>query len=288
MSKPIPFTYDEVQSAFPEFVVVDPHVGSGDQKVAYRATSGSTNLALKILLDGIVEDPDDEAEDFAERFRRELQGMASTTCPYVINVVDEPQSRTIGAVDYLWYSEPFLQGGTLRARLKANNRLSPEEVQQLAECLLAAVHAMWHEGHFVHRDLKPGNIGFNVAGNAVVIDLGIALFRDMAPVTQSSLTSPGTQFYAAPEQYELRRNAEMDFRTDLFQVGIVLFESLTGSHPFRGSAHYMDALNSFDPKVLDSVQMSDGLRLLITRCLASKPNRRPRTVDRAIEMLRGV
>lgn len=288
MSRPLPFTHPEVQAAFSEFTVTIPHVGSGDQKVAYQAERSGTVLALKIRLDKATGNPDEDTEDPAERFRREQRGMASTSSPYVIKAIDPPQLRSIGADEYLWYTEPFLVGGTLRGRLNSAHVLPASAVFHMAECLLHAVDAMWNQGHFVHRDIKPGNIGFDADGNAVVIDLGIVLFEDMTPVTQSSLTSPGTQYYAAPEQYESRRDVQIDFRTDLFQIGIVLFESVTGRHPFKHSANYMHALNSFDPAALDGVAMPDGLRVLISRCLASKPNRRPRTVKMALDMLREV
>ena len=283
----MPFSQDEVVAAFPEFTVITPHVGKGVQKVAYRTIRDSSDVALKIIL-WDAETDDSENDPSAERFRRELQGMASTSCPHLIQVLDGPETREIGGSLHFWYTEPFLSGGTLQDRFAAG-RLTAQEVHELARCLLSAVESMWNEGQFVHRDIKPGNIGYLEDGTVVLFDLGIALFTEMSPITQSSLSGPGTNLYAAPEQFEARRFATIDFRTDLFQIGIVLVEALTGKHPFfLQGTNYYERLVSFDPSTLDGVETTAGLRNLIPRLLAPRPNGRFRKVSMAIEALEGV
>lgn len=282
---PLPFTDQDVVVAFPEFAVEVPHVGTGIDKVAYRAARDAEVLALKIL-SGAVDDDVDEFDDglVTERFRRELQGMADVECPHIIRAVDEPQVRMIGSTNHVWYTEPFMMGGTLHQRLKSGPLTLPE-VESLAIALLTAVDAMWNQGRIVHRDIKPKNIGFAGDGSPVLLDLGIALFTEMSDITESSLTGPGSQFYAAPEQFLPKNRSTIDFRTDLFQIGIVLVEALTGAHPFRGAADYYRALTNFDTASLSSVPITGRLQTAIPRLLAAHQSRRFRTTAMALASL---
>ncbi|MCF4119875.1 serine/threonine protein kinase [Antribacter sp. KLBMP9083] len=275
----IPWTDDDVIRAFPEFAIEVPALGAGQQKVAYKAS----DVALKVLL----QDPDsvdDEAATTIERFQREMSAMQATTCPHVATLVSGPELRTIGETERYWYTEPLLAGGTLKQRLRLGP-LSHTEAADLARSLLLAVDAMWAQG-IVHRDIKPDNIGYLSDGTVVLADLGIALLTEMYPVTNSQLVGPGTQYYAAPEQYQMRRNTTIDFRTDLFQVGIVVAESVMGYHPFRqpGTGH-IEQLTSFDATVLDSFNLPAGLRELIPRLLAPHQSGRYRSVQRALKAL---
>lgn len=283
------FTEPEVQQAFPEMTVDLPYVGKGGDKVAFRASRDGEILALKVLLEPVE---NDDAEDYdqeqaTERFRREMIGMAATDCPHIIKVVDEPQLRTIGNKKHVWYTEPYLDKGTLQGRLKVHGPLTQDEVHELARSLFLAVEAMWGSEHrVVHRDIKPGNIGFTADGTPVLIDLGIARFTLMSSITSSSVVGPGTGRYAAPEQFDITRIANIDFRTDLFQIGIVLVEALTGAHPFA-SGDYWSNLNNFDPSTLASTPMTDGVRRVIPRLLASRQSRRFRRADMARKTLDG-
>lgn len=282
----VPFSDSDVIDAFPEFTVHTPQLGLGLQKIAYKVTEDNIDVALKIMLreSGI---DDDEAEQASERFRREMSGMAATSCPNVVSLIRGPERRSIGDGIRFWYTEPFMARGTLRDRL-CQRALSGSETFELAKALLTAVDAMWNEGHFVHRDIKPENIGYMADGTIVLLDLGIALFTDLSPITESQMTGPGSQMYAAPEQFTIRRLATIDFRTDLFQVGIVLVEALTGAHPFfQPGTDYWSRLTNFDPSALDGIDMPDGLRAVIPRLLAHRPNGRYRKVELAIRALDG-
>lgn len=282
------FNESDVQHAFPEMTVQLPSVGKGGDKVAFRASRDDETLALKVLLEPVENDDveDYDQEQATERFRREMLGMAATDCPHIIKVVDEPQLRTIGGKKYVWYTEPFLENGTLQDRLRSGP-LTPDAVHELARSLFLAVEAMWESEHrVVHRDIKPGNIGFTADDTPVLIDLGIARFTLMSSITSSSVVGPGTGRYAAPEQFDITRIASIDFRTDLFQIGIVLVEALTGAHPFtRGD--YWTNLNNFDSRTLDAIPMTDGVRAVLPRLLASRQSRRFRRADMARKVLDG-
>jgi serine/threonine protein kinase len=281
----MPFTDEDVVRAFNELTVEVPNLGAGQQKVAYKASDDATTVALKILLQDETDDEDDELAIAAERFRRELAGMAATSCPHVVQLLNGPEVREIAGREHLWYTEPFMAGGMLRSKL-AGGPMNPSEVHALARALLLAVDAMWSQGKFVHRDIKPGNIGFLSDGTAVLLDLGIALFTDLSALTESQMNGPGTARYAAPEQFSIRRLAEIDFRTDLFQIGIVLVEALTGKHPFFAlGTDYYQRLTSFSADSLNEVQMTDGLREVIPRLLAANPSGRYRKVELALAAL---
>jgi serine/threonine protein kinase len=275
----IPWTDDDVIRAFPEFAVEVPALGAGQQKVAYKAS----DVALKVLLHD-TDSVDEEAATTIERFQREMSAMQSTACPHVATLISGPELRKIGEAERYWYTEPLLSGGTLKQRLRGGP-LPHSEATDLARSLLLAVDAMWKQG-IVHRDIKPDNIGYLHDGTVVLADLGIALITKMQPVTNSQLVGPGTQYYAAPEQYLMRRNTTIDFRTDLFQIGIVVAESVMGKHPFREPGiEYMDQLTSFNVAVLEDLSLPAGLRELIPRLLAPHQSGRYRTVQRALETL---
>lgn len=283
-----PFKDDEVVAAFTEFNITLPDCGSGAAKTVYLASRDSQDLALKILHDPVPDGAVEYNESLAsERFIRELRALQETDCPHVIRVLDMPELRLIGTSTHIWYTEPFLGGGTLHQRLKASKTLSSTDLEVLARGMLLAIEAMWTQGRYVHRDIKPKNIGYQVNGTPVLMDFGIALFTEMTDLTSASLAGPGTSKYAAPEQFQPRRDSFIDFRTDMFQLGIVLAESATGRHPFWGASDYMNALYNFDPKFLDGAGISTGLLELISRLLQGHQSRRFRTVKMALDTLDG-
>jgi serine/threonine protein kinase len=278
---------DEVVAAFPEFNLTVPPAGKGGAKIAYRATDGSTEFALKVTMAPLDLDDDEEreqAEGVIERFEREMRAMQAVACPHVATVSHGPSTRLIGASNHLWFGEPFLNDGTLYNVLRTGT-LTPDAADELGRALLTAVVAMWNAEGIVHRDIKPQNIGY-IDGQVVLMDLGTVLFTELTPLTAPSLTGPGSQFYASPEQFEVRRFSTPDFRSDLFQIGIVLFEAVAGRHPFRGTkGDYLDALKSFDASRLSGLSCSDRMKALVARLLQSRPAGRFRTPEDALSFL---
>lgn len=285
-----PFTDAEAVSAFPEFNLALPYLGKGSFKIAYRGADGNTDLVLKVLMEPL-EDDDDEGEDvLPERFARELKGMIEVDSPRVARICREPETRIIGTNRHLWYAERFYDGGTLEDHL-VSGPLQQQQAISIGLDLLQGVSDLWNSSGIVHRDIKPGNIAFDADGRVVLLDLGIAYFSTLDNITDSFDISPRTPIYAAPEQFEVRRNAQIDFRTDLFQVGIVLHECLTGNHPFWRPrirmAEYLSRLDSFDQSALVSAGISASLAQVVGRLLAARPSRRYRSIDSALAALRG-
>jgi serine/threonine protein kinase len=309
---------DSVTDAFPE-LGVEGLLGSGTFKVAYKVRRDGTEVVLKVVIrptrsdtsdedsssgetnsnesadaiessDLSLEDEVEEGDSLnSERFRREILAMNAVTSRHVATVVDGPAVREVGGENHVWYLEPYYSGGTLAARLTNPN--PPGFVAKLLQELLAGVEALWDQARLVHRDIKPANIAIDGKGTFVLLDLGIALHEELSPMTASGALSPRTDKYCAPEQFKPRRMAEVDFRTDLFNVGLVAFEALTGKHPFdpHGQLNaYILRLerHQFDQAALDAVNNEEKLKEFILRLLMPTPSERFRTVDAASRRLR--
>lgn len=116
-----------------------------------------------------------------------------------------------------------------------------------------------------------------------MLDLGIAYFQNLTPLTEHWGQSPKTPTYAAPEQFDIRMNASIDFRTDLFQIGIVVFELMTGTHPFNPSEpeRYVERLHKgqYNHGVLADLNISVGMQGILSRLLSSSRSRRYRKFE---------
>ncbi|MDQ4006092.1 MAG: Stk1 family PASTA domain-containing Ser/Thr kinase [Actinomycetota bacterium] len=178
-------------------------------------------VALKILHRSLADDP-----AFIDRFRREARSAATLSHPNIVNVHDWGQT----AGTYFMVME-FIRGPNLRSLLMRDGALQPALAVDVATDVLAALgHA--HAQGIVHRDIKPENVMIRASDGAVkVADFGLARAFADSRVSQAPGTVTGTVQYLAPEQIE---GMPADPRTDLYAVGIVLYELLTGQVPFTG------------------------------------------------------
>ena len=178
-------------------------------------------VAVKVLGRGLAESVD------AERFMREIAIAAQLTHPHIVPLFDS------GSVDgQLFYVMPYFEGETLRTRLERERQLPVDDAVRIAMEVAAALqHA--HRTSVIHRDVKPENILLH-AGGALVTDFGIA--KAVGPAQGAGLTAAGmalgTPAYMSPEQ--VAADAQLDARSDVYSLGIVLFEMLTGEPPFTG------------------------------------------------------
>ena len=195
-------------------------VGSGGMSNVFRAHDRllERTVALKILHEQYTRD-----EDYVERFRREARAVAQLTHPNIVTVIDrgEQDGRQFIVFEYV-------DGENLK-ELSARGPLEPREAIGLA---LQVAHALSfaHDRGLVHRDVKPQNVLLNDDGQAKVTDFGIARSLDVHGVTQTG-TVLGTSDYIAPEQ---ARGQKVDPKTDIYSLGVVLYELLTGEVPFSG------------------------------------------------------
>ena len=252
-------------------------VGSGGMSNVFRAHDRllERTVALKILHEQYTRD-----EDYVERFRREARAVAQLTHPNIVTVIDrgEQDGRQFIVFEYV-------DGQNLKD-LSARGPLDPREAIRLA---LQVAHALSfaHDRGLVHRDVKPQNVLLNDEGQAKVTDFGIARSLDVHGVTQTG-TVLGTSDYIAPEQ---ARGQKVDPKTDIYSLGAVLYELLTGEVPFSGDnfvAVAMRHVSEPPPSVL--VHRPDcpvRLDLAIQRAMAKDPADRFASMDDLCAELEG-
>jgi serine/threonine protein kinase len=175
--------------------------------------------------------PDLMAGLSVERFRAEIQSAARLQHPHIVPVLSAGVIEYAGGVRGPYYTMPYIRGETLRIRLERDGPLAADEVRRiLLDVADALAHA--HDHGIVHRDIKPDNI-FIAGKSAVVTDFGVskALHRDGTEgvVTGIGVTL-GTPGYMAPEQ--AAGDGDLDHRADIYAVGVLAYELLTGQRPF--------------------------------------------------------
>jgi serine/threonine protein kinase len=202
---------------------IERELGSGGMATVFlgRDVKHKRQVAVKIVK------PELSASLGAERFLREIETTANLRHPHILPLYDSGEVR--GA---LYYVMPFVEGESLRERLKREGQLPLDDAIRIAREVAGAL-SYAHARGIVHRDIKPENILLE-SGHAVVTDFGIA--RAVREAGTESLTgagiSLGTPAYMSPEQAAGER--EVDGRTDLYSLGCVLYEMLSGQPPFTG------------------------------------------------------
>jgi Tol biopolymer transport system component len=271
--------------------LIDRAIGAGGMGEVYRArdTRLGRDVAIKVLRIEVAKDPDRRA-----RFEREAQAVAALSHPNILAIHD------VGSHDGIAYAvTELLEGETLRQRL-ADGAMPPRKAVEVAVQIAGGLAAA-HEKGIVHRDLKPENVFVTRDGRAKILDFGLAALlptsaRDVeqSPTT-SRLTEPGhllgTVGYMSPEQV---RGARIDHRTDIFALGAVLFEMLTGRRPFQRetAAETMTAILRDEVPELSTTggQIPAPLDRLVRRCLEKHADERlqaARDVAIALEAVSG-
>ena len=213
----------ELESALTDHYRFDRELGRGGMAVVYLAHDlrHDRQVAIKVLAQPRPATADDE------RFSREIRVAAQLSHPHILTLHDSGE-----VAGYHYYVMPFVAGETLRDRINRDQRLPVDEavtiVREVAEALDYA-----HRAGIIHRDIKPENILLH-EGHAVVADFGIARALDTseANLTETGLVV-GTPAYLSPEQIT---NEELDGRSDIYSLGCVLYECLTGEAPFAGTS----------------------------------------------------
>src|SRR5205085_4309758 len=245
-------------------------VGSGGMSSVFKAhdTLLERNVALKVLHDHYGGDG-----AYVERFRREARAVAQLSHPNVVTVIDRGED---GGRQFIVFE--LVEGRTLKELLDEEGRLPVRRALQIA-IQVARGLAFAHEHGLVHRDVKPQNVILNGDGRAKVTDFGIARSIDVAGVTQSG-TVLGTSNYIAPEQ---AKGGEVEPATDVYSLGAVLVELLTGEVPFQGESFVAVAMrhvNEPPPSILDlRPDVPARVAHAVERALEKRPADRFPTMD---------
>ena len=252
-------------------------LGSGGMADVYCAedTHLGRQVALKVLYRRFAQDA-----EFVERFKREAQSAAGLTHPNVVNVFDRGQH------DGTYYiAMEYLPGRTLKEVISERGALDQESVIDIGVQILRAA-SFAHRRGVVHRDLKPHNVMLDDAGNAKVTDFGIA--RAGASEMTEAGSIMGTAQYLSPEQAQ---GQAANAQSDLYSVGIILYELLTGRLPFDGESAVSIAVQHLnDPPTPISALRPDvapELEAAVMRALAKDPADRWADADEFIRALEG-
>jgi serine/threonine-protein kinase len=240
-------------------------IGTGGMAHVYAASHAVLGrpLVIKVLLAHLAR----EAE-MRERFRREAEASSHLVHPYVCSIIDFGE-----ADECVWIVMPFLAGGSLADIIVRERTVPPERAAIIAAQVAAALDYAHRRG-VVHRDVKPDNVLFDEDGNALITDFGIATARFHGRLTATG-RAMGTPHYMSPEQ---AMGKLVDGRSDLYAVGVMLYEMLLGFPPFDGADSYSIGYKHVhelpaSPDTVDT-RTPPPLAQIIMRCLAKHPSDR--------------
>ena len=219
------------------------------------------------------------SDEFVERFRREAKMLAKLQHPNILPVFDYGEAE-----GYPYIVMPFVQGGTLSQSLH-NTQVPLADVSRIMTQLGKAL-SYAHTHGMIHRDVKPSNVLLDDTGNCLLTDFGLARMTESTSKITSSGAVMGTPSYMSPEQ---GTGAELDNRSDLYSLGVILYEMLTGRVPYSAETpiavvlkHIQDPLPSvrkFNPDVPEAVE------LVLLKSLAKHPEDRYQTADEFVNAL---
>ena len=246
-------------------------VGSGGMADVYMAKDHklNRNVAVKVLKSEYVED-----EKFLKKFETEAQAVARLSHPNIVNIYD------VGMEDGINYIVM-----ELKEYIRKKGYLSPKETVEISTQIASAIsHA--HKNHIIHRDIKPQNILVSDTGIIKVTDFGIAKATSSNTVT-STATAMGSVHYISPEQAKGRF---CDEKSDIYSLGITMYEMVTGHVPFDHENGVTIALMHLQNEITPPSQIRDGipdsLEKIILKCTMKKPEERYQTADDLIADLR--
>jgi tRNA A-37 threonylcarbamoyl transferase component Bud32 len=244
---------------FSEYEILD-RVGAGAMGTVFKARHKRLNrvVALKVLKPSLARD-----KRYVDRLRREARIVASLSHPNIVTGFDLGEEG-----GYHFFVMEFVEGKSLRALLSEWGTFAEDYVRRVARQVAQSLDHAYQRG-VIHRDIKPGNILIDEAGNVKLTDMGLAKGPADLTLTRDGATV-GTPQYISPEQ--ARNPHDVDVRTDLYSLGATLYHMVTGVPPFRGDTMAELITNVLhelpvSPKAINS-QLTDGMSLVIRKLLA--------------------
>src|SRR5947199_576867 len=257
-----------------EYEILD-ELGRGGMAIVFKAREKQLEreVAIKVLPFSLAFD-----KEFVERFQREARTSAKLEHPSIIPIYRVGKSGRV-----IYFVMKFLRGKPLASVLAARGSLPPAEIRQILVQVARAL-AYAHKSGIVHRDIKPDNIIFDEHGQAVVTDFGIAKAATGGKLTGTGM-SIGTPHYMSPEQ---ARAQQLDGRSDVYSLGVVAYQSLTGSVPFDGedsfSIGYKHIMEEIPAPPLETYDQRTVFEI-IRKMMAKSPDDRFQTADDLVQAL---
>jgi formylglycine-generating enzyme required for sulfatase activity len=271
------FTEPQIGDVIEGYEVLKP-LGAGGMGRVYQVRNTLSNRvdAMKILLPDLASDP-----DLTARFLSEIQVLGALSHP---NIAALYTAFRVG--DRFAMILEFVEGEALNARLKAG-RMSPEEA---VACICPVLEAVGyaHGKGVVHRDIKPGNIILTANGSVKLVDFGIAKTA-ASPALTAAGAAVGSAYYMSPEQV---LGSPFDGRSDLYSVGVTLYEMVTGERPIRGETEYsiMEGHLKHVPEPANKLnpEIPAALSAVIAKALAKDPADRFQTAEAFLDTVREI
>lgn len=250
-------------------------VGAGGMSDVYKAKDHilSRFVAIKVLKQEFSED-----SSFVTKFRAEAQSAAGLEHPNIVNIYD------VGSENGLYYIVmEYVEGITLKTYIEKKGQLSFKESASIAIQVARGIEAA-HNKNIIHRDIKPQNIIISTDGKVKVTDFGIAKATSSNTISSDVM---GSVHYASPEQ---ARNGFVDGRSDIYSLGIVMFEMVTGRVPFDGDTTVAVALQHLQEEIArPSIYAPDlpiSFEKIILKCTQKTPDRRYQTIEALLTDIR--
>lgn len=250
-------------------------IGAGGMADVYKGKDTMLNryVAIKVLKKEYREN-----KDFVRKFRSEAQAAAGLLNPNIVNVYDVGEDRGL----YYMVME-LVEGITLKEYIQKKGRLSTKEALSIAIQMCTGIEAA-HSHNIIHRDIKPQNIIISKEGKVKVTDFGIARAVDSNTVSSNAM---GSVHYVSPEQ---ARGGYCDAKSDIYSVGITLYEMITGRVPFDGDSTVSVAMKHLQENITPPSQyapdMSKALEKIILKCTQKSPERRYESTTLLIQDLK--
>lgn len=253
-------------------------IGGGGMSIVYKAKCRVLNryVAIKVLRDELTTDP-----EFIAKFKQESLSAASLAHPNIVNIYD---TGIEGDIYYIVME--LVKGETLKRYIQQKGKLSEQETIKIAKQVAEALkHA--HTNNIVHRDIKPHNILITEDGVAKVTDFGIARAATSSTINNTSNVI-GSVHYFSPEQ---ARGGYVDDKSDIYSLGIVMYEMITGVVPFDADNHISVAMKQIQEKPVPpskkfkNLKISKNLEDIIMKCLEKHQSFRFQSIDELIKKM---